>query len=345
MVSKEKKEKVELSVVVPVLNEEENLRELHFHLTEVLRKLGIKYEVIIVDDGSTDNSLLIFEEMVKVDPNLIVIRFRRNFGQTAAISAGFAQASGEVIVTMDGDLQNDPQDIPRLLAKLNEGYDVVSGWRADRKDKFLTRRIPSILANKLICKITGVELHDFGCTLKAYRKEIAKNVRLYGEMHRFIPALASWVGARIVEVKVAHHPRTRGKSKYGLSRTVRVLLDLITVNFLLKFSTRPIQVFGKIGLLSGFIGFLICAYLSIAKIFFPSDQTSLNERMPMLLLGILLIFVGMQFITMGLLGEIIVRTYHESQDKPVYVIRDIIGNAKAKNNKNNKNKDNGETNL
>ena len=316
---------VEISIVLPVFNEEKNLEELHLRLKEALDKLGREYEIIAVDDGSNDGS---FEELKRIhqnDPKLRVIKFRRNFGQTAAISAGFHYARGDVIITMDSDLQNDPVDIPRLLDKMAEGYDVVSGWRADRKDKFLSRRLPSILANRLISRMTDVKIHDFGCTLKAYKKEVTDNIDLYGEMHRFIPALARWIGAEVAEIKVEHHPRKHGKSKYGISRTTRVILDLITVKFLLTFSTRPIQIFGRLGLTSGFLGFLICLYLSIMKLFF---KMSLLERMPMLLLGILMILVGVQLVTMGLLGEIMVRTYHESQRKPIYVIKEVIGEDK-----------------
>jgi glycosyltransferase involved in cell wall biosynthesis len=316
---------IDISIVLPILNEEKNLEELQSKLTEALVKLGREYEIVAIDDGSTDDTFEVLKRLHRRDPRLKIIKFRRNFGQTAAISAGFDHARGDVIVTMDSDLQNDPSDIPRLLGKIDEGYDVVSGWRADRKDKFLSRRLPSILANKFIARMTGVKLHDFGCTLKAYRKEVVDNINLYGEMHRFIPALARWVGAEITEMKVKHHPRKHGKSKYGISRTTRVILDLMTVKFLLAFSTRPIQIFGLMGLGSGLVGFLICLYLSIGKLLFPSEATSLTKRMPMLLLGILLILVGVQLITMGLLGEIMVRTYHESQRKPIYVIKEIVG--------------------
>jgi len=338
--------KIELSIVIPVLNEEENLKELHSRLTDSLSKLGLRYEIIIVDDGSTDGSLEVLREIVLLDKALKVISFRRNFGQTAAMSAGFDHARGDIIITMDADLQNDPADIPRLYEKLNEGYDVVSGWRRKRKDAFILRRLPSIIANRLIVLMTGVKLHDFGCSLKAYRREVAKHIRLYGEMHRFIPALAHWIGAKITEIEVQHHPRVRGKSKYGISRTIRVILDLLTVKFLLRFSTRPIQVFGLMGLISGFLGFLICSYLSIGKLLasiflqtseaygfetgilsYLYSETRLTERMPMLILGVLLILVGVQLVTMGLLGELITRTYHESQNKPIYVIRELIGDV------------------
>jgi len=227
---------------------------------------------------------------------------------------------------MDGDLQNDPSDIGPLIEKLQEGYDLVAGWRADRKDKLLLRKIPSWLANRLIKKSTGIKLHDFGCTLRAYRRDLVRDIKLYGEMHRFIPALAALAGARIAEIKVKHHPRLHGRSKYGISRTIRVLLDLITVNFLLRFATRPIQVFGLVGLISGTIGFFICAYLSIGKLFFPDPhKISLLKHMPLLMLGVLLILVGVQFVSMGLLGELIVRTYFESQNKPIYYVREVIG--------------------
>jgi glycosyltransferase involved in cell wall biosynthesis len=324
-------EKVEISVVIPIYNEVENVEELHHRLTEELKRLDRSYEIIIVDDGSTDGSYDLLKKLVQNDPHLRVIRFRRNFGQTPALSAGFDFARGKTIITMDGDLQNDPADIGPLMDKLQEGYDLVAGWRADRKDRLLLRKIPSWLANRLIKKTTGIKLHDFGCTMRAYRSDLVKDIKLYGEMHRFIPALAALAGARIAEIKVRHHPRLRGKSKYGISRTIRVLLDLITVNFLLRFATRPIQVFGLVGLISGMIGFFICAYLSIGKLFFPDPhKISLLKHMPLLMLGVLLILVGVQFISMGLLGELIVRTYYESQGKPIYYIREVIGGEKEK---------------
>lgn len=326
---------IDLSIVIPVFNEEENLEELYDRLSSALAPIKQSYEIIFVDDGSTDRSFEILRQIAQINLNVKAIRFRRNFGQTAAMSAGFDHAQGNVIIPMDADLQNDPLDIERLLQKLDEGYDVVSGWRADRKDGFILRRLPSIFANRLIARLTGVHLHDFGCTLKAYRREVIEHINLYGELHRFIPVLAKLAGAEIAEIKVRHHPRTRGKSKYGISRTIRVILDLITIKFLMSYSTRPIQIFGLMGLLSLFAGLGICSYLSIGKLFFPAgiqsgwlsyiySETSLVQRMPMLILGVLLLFIGVQFITMGLLGELMVRTYHESQRKPIYVIREIV---------------------
>lgn len=322
------KSNVDLSIVIPVLNEEKNLNELHKRLVDALSKLNLSHELIFVDDGSSDRSFELMKVIAQKGNSVKVIKFRRNFGQTAAISAGFHHSRGEIIITMDADLQNDPVDIERLITKLNQGYDVVSGWRKKRHDGFILRLLPSKVANWLIAKITGIPLHDFGCTLKAYRREIVKNINLYGEMHRFIPALARWIGAEISEIEVTHHPRTKGKSKYGISRLPRVILDLITVKFLMSFSTRPIQIFGALGLISGIVGFIVCAYLSVGKIFFPSDKTSLLNRMPMLMLGVLLIFTGVQFVTMGLLGELIVRTYYESQDKPIYAIKEIYESVK-----------------
>ena len=309
-----------ISVIVPLLNEEENIEVLYRELIDQLRELGQKFEVIFVDDGSTDRTFEILSKIQKDDSRVKVISFRKNFGQTAALSAGFDHAKGDIIVTLDADLQNDPQDIPKLLEKLNEGYDLVNGWRFDRKDPFLTRRLPSIIANKIISLITRVTLHDYGCTLKAFRKEVTKNIRLYGEMHRFIPAIASGMGISICEVKVNHRARKYGKSKYGISRTIRVILDLITVKFLLSYATRPIQVFGLLGFCSGIIGFAIAIYLTIQRQFFGIP---LANR-PLLLLAILLIFIGLQFVTLGLIAELQARTYHEAQNKPIYVIREIL---------------------
>jgi len=307
-------------VVVPLFNEEKNIRILCQELIDVLIKLDLTFEIIFVDDGSTDKSLAILSELQENDSRIVVISFRRNFGQTAALSAGFDYARGDIIITLDGDLQNDPEDIPKLLQKLSEGYDIVNGWRFDRKDFFISRRLPSIIANKIISFSTNVKLHDYGCTLKAFRKEITQNIRLYGEMHRFIPAIASGMGSSVAEVKVNHRPRKFGRSKYGISRTIRVILDLITVKFLLSYATRPLQIFGLLGFNCGIIGFGIVLYLTIQRQFF---DIPLGNR-PLLLLAILLIFMGLQFITLGLLAELQSRTYHEAQNKPIYVIRKIL---------------------
>jgi glycosyltransferase involved in cell wall biosynthesis len=316
----EKPKPVEISVVIPIYNEEENIRELHAKLIAVLPTITENCEIIFVDDGSTDNSFNILKEINTEDKNVKAIKLRRNFGQTAAISAGFDHSKGDVIITMDGDLQNGPEDIPLLLEKINEGYDVVSGWRVDRKDPFFTKKLPSKFSNWLASKLTGVKLHDFGCTLKAFRREVVENINLYGEMHRYIPALASWMGISIAEVKVRHHPRQHGTSKYGITRLMRGMLDLITVKFLLSYSTRPLQLFGIPGIISFFVGFVIGAYLTVEKLFFGM---SLADR-PLLLLAVLLIFLGVQFITMGLLGEIITRTYYEVQGKPIYAVKEIV---------------------
>ncbi len=312
---------MKLSVVIPIYNEEENIKALYDELKGVLDSLDYDYEIIFIDDGSSDDSLAVLETIQRQDQRLVVVSFRRNFGQTAAMSAGFDYATGDVIVTMDGDMQNDPRDIPRFLEKMAEGYDLVSGWRHDRQDPFISRRLPSILANKIISLVTGVHLHDYGCTLKTFRKEITRGIRLYGEMHRFIPAIASGMGGRISEVKVNHRPRRFGKSKYGISRTIRVILDLLTVKFLLSYATRPIQVFGLLGIISGGIGFCLALVLTIERQFFGMP---LANR-PLLLLAVLLIFMGMQFISLGLLGELQVRTYHESQNKPIYTVRKVLG--------------------
>jgi glycosyltransferase involved in cell wall biosynthesis len=312
-----------ISVVIPLYNEEENVQELHARLKSVLEKLGTDYEVLFVDDGSSDNTLKLLQDIQRQDNNVVVLSLRRNFGQTAAFAAGFDYSRGDIIITMDGDLQNDPNDIPKLI-ELMKDNDLVSGWRKQRKDPFISRRLPSIMANWLISKVTGVNLHDYGCSLKAYKRDVIKNLNLYGEMHRFIPAVASWYGVRIAEVETEHHPRMRGKSKYGISRTMKVVLDLITVKFLQSFSTKPLQFFGPIGLASGMLGFLISAYLAIGKLVAGRD---IGGR-PLLLLGALLIIVGIQFIGMGLLGEMMVRVYHETQKKPIYVIKKVIGPGK-----------------
>lgn len=313
-------DQLEISVVVPLFNEEDNIEPLLIRLREALEPLGKEYEIILVDDGSTDGSFESLRRLHARDPRLKVVRLRRNFGQTAAFSAGFDQAEGRVIVTIDADLQNDPADIPLLLAKLEQGYDIVSGWRKGRQDPFLSRRFPSMVANFLISEVTGVKLHDYGCSLKAYRREVVKNVDLYGELHRFIPALASWMGISLAEVPVTHHPRRYGKSKYGLSRTPRVILDLLTVRFLLSYSTRPIHIFGSLGILTSFLGAIILAYLGFIRLVL---QLSIADR-PVLLLGILLFVVGVQFVTMGLLAELTIRTYHEARNKPTYMVREIL---------------------
>ena len=313
---------MDLSIIIPLLNEEESINNLYHELVTALAPVNRPYELIFVDDGSSDQSLNILSEIQQNDSKVVVISFRKNFGQTAALSAGFDHAKGDIIVTLDADLQNDPNDIPKLLKKLDEGYDIVNGWRFKRKDPFLTRRLPSIIANKIISFATNVKLNDYGCTLKAFRKEITQNIRLYGEMHRFIPAVASGMGISIAEVKVNHRPRKYGQSKYGISRTIRVVLDLITVKFLLNYATRPIHVFGLIGFISGTLGFTMALFLTIQRQFFNIPMAN----RPLLLLAIMLIFIGLQFITLGLIAELQARTYHESQNKPIYAIRKILKN-------------------
>jgi glycosyltransferase involved in cell wall biosynthesis len=310
---------VTLSAVVPVYNEVDNLGPLHAELTEALSAFGRPYEIVYVDDGSTDGSFPILRTLQEQDTHVVVVRFARNFGQTAALAAGFDHASGTVVVTLDADRQNVPADIPALVEKLDEGYDLAVGWRHARRDPWLSRKLPSVVANALIGWITGVRLHDYGCTLKAMHRDVVQGLRLYGEMHRFIPALASDLGARIVEVPVGHRPRVAGRSKYGLSRIIRVVLDLMTVKFLSDYSTRPIQVFGVIGLVSSAVGLLLTGVLGIQRLFFG---VPLANR-PILWLGILLTLMGMQFVTMGLLGELLIRTYHEAQNKPVYRISEV----------------------
>jgi glycosyltransferase involved in cell wall biosynthesis len=317
---------MDLSVVVPVYNEEECVESLCERLHRSLSALGRSYEIILVDDGSSDGTWDLLTACATRYPGLRLIRFRRNFGQTAAMSAGFHHARGEIVVTLDADLQNDPDDIPLLLARSDKGYDVVSGWRRDRKDPFLNRRLPSMLANHLISRITGVHLHDYGCTLKAYRRDVIRDVHLYGEMHRFIPALASWVGATVDEVVVTHHAREFGQSKYGISRTFRVILDLITVKFLMRYSLGPMQMFGKIGLcflLPALALFALMIGGHASFLLFGTEFASELVKRPFWIMSAtMLLFLGVQFISMGLLAEIQIRTYHESQNKRTYVIRE-----------------------
>lgn len=309
----------EISVVVPMRNESPNVAELYREMTAALSAFGRPYEIIAIDDGSTDDTFQLLAKLQEEDERLRVIRFRRNFGQTAAFAAGFAHARGRYVVTSDGDLQNDPADIPRLIQALEKGPDIVAGWRRKRKDPFFNRRLPSMIANWIISRATGVKLHDYGCSLKAFRAEVVKPMKLYGEMHRFLPAIASEQGVVIEEQIVNHRARLHGNSKYGISRTVRVVLDLMTVKFLLSYSTRPLQIFGLWGFAMGAAGTLICGYLAYLKYF---GHQGIGDR-PLLLFGILLISTGVQLVTLGLLAELQSRTYHESQNKPVYVIREI----------------------
>jgi len=310
----------EISVVIPVFNEEGNLAALHQELTAALERFGKRYEILFIDDGSTDAGFALLKSLNHRDEHVRVVRFRKNFGQTAALAAGFAEARAPVIVTLDADLQNDPKDIPRLVERLDAGFDMVCGWRKDRKDAFLVRKLPSQIANWLISVTTGVHLHDYGCTLKAFRAEVVKSLQLYGEMHRFIPAVASGFGVSIDEMVVGHRPRRAGQSKYGISRTVRVILDLITVKFLLDFSHRPLQVFGLAGLSMGAVGFALGCYLTWVKF-------GLGEPIggrPLLLLSALLMVFGVQLASLGLIGELQARTYHENRSAPPYAIREKL---------------------
>jgi glycosyltransferase involved in cell wall biosynthesis len=308
-----------LSVVIPIRNESASVPELYRQLTEALEHWGRPYEILAIDDGSTDDSFAKLAACQASDPRWRIIRFRRNFGQTAAFAAGFAHARGELIATSDGDLQNDPADLPLLVGLVEQGADIACGWRKDRKDAFLTRRLPSMIANWIISHATGVKLHDYGCSLKVFRAEVVKPMRLYGEMHRFLPAIASEFGVSIVEQVVNHRARVHGTSKYGLGRTVRVVLDLMTVKFLLSYATKPLQIFGLLGIIMGGVGGAITSWLAIERLL---GYSSLANR-PLLLFGILLVFTGVQLITLGLLAEMQVRTYHESQDKQIYVIREV----------------------
>ena len=314
---------IDISIVVPIYNEVDSLEPLVSSIHDAMAKTGKSYEVVLVDDGSQDDSWNKMISLAERHPCLHLIRFRRNFGQTAAMSAGFTEARGQIIITMDADLQNDPADIPLLLAQIDAGYDVVSGWRKNRKDAFINRKLPSILANALISAMTGVPLHDYGCTLKAYRAEVIKDVHLYGEMHRFIPALASWVGGRVAEVAVNHHPRRFGKSKYGISRTSKVVLDLLTVKFLLHYSTRPIQIFGRIGMIFASLALLMLGTIFVDRLFVEHLASDYLLKRPFwIVTPLMLIGFCIQFISMGLLAEMQTRTYHEAQAKPIYVIRE-----------------------
>jgi len=314
---------MELSVVIPIRNEAASIEELHRELTATLDAWGRPYELIVVDDGSTDESFETLARIQAIDPRLRVIRFRRNFGQTATFAAGFDHARGRYIVTSDGDLQNDPRDIPAMVEELESGADIVCGWRKDRKDALLSRRLPSTLANGLISFVTGVHLHDYGCSLKAFRAEIVRGMKLYGEMHRFLPAIASEQTSRITERVVNHRPRKHGRSKYGIGRTVRVVLDLLTVKFLLSYATRPLHIFGLVGGAMTLAGVLISGWLAYWRLVGAISLSAQGGRLPMLLLGIVLIFTGVQLVTVGLLAELQARTYHESQNKPTYAIREI----------------------
>lgn len=312
---------IRYSVVVPFFNEQENIPTLYMKITEVMDSIGEPYEMVFVDDGSKDNSYRVLSEIYEHDRRVNVVRLRRNFGQTPALKAGFDHARGEVVISMDGDLQHDPDEIPRFLEKIEEGFDLVSGWRTNRRDSWLMRRLPSRVANWLMAKLSGIELHDFGTTFKAYRREILQEIQLYGELHRFIPALASSTGARIAEVPISNPERKSGTSNYGIGRTIRVFFDLIMVKFLLDYSTRPLQLFGVLGLAGSGTGVLLALYLLVDK--FANHQDIMTTHGPLLLLAIALFVSGIQFISMGLLGEISSRTYYESQDKPIYALREV----------------------
>lgn len=316
----QKSDRIEISVLLPVYNEQDNITRLSVSLTDALEKLSRSYEVIYVDDGSTDQSLAKLREVGARDRRVRIVSLRRNYGQTAAMSAGIDHARGQILIPMDADLQNDPADIGRLLEKLDEGYDVVSGWRKDRKDRWLTRRLPSHLANRLAAKLSGVDLHDFGCSLKAYRRDALTDVKLYGEMHRFIPIYAGWAGARVTEIPVTHHARAAGKSKYGLSRTIKVLFDLITIKFLSSYLTKPLYLFGT----AGVVCLLISFFTIVFALYYRFVEGVHLNRMPLATLSMIMFAMGVQFIFMGLLAEMIVRTYHESQDKPTYLVRERI---------------------
>ncbi|MGA9800727.1 MAG: glycosyltransferase family 2 protein [Terriglobales bacterium] len=312
---------IRYSVVVPFFNEQENVSPLYMKLTEVMDSLGDPYELVFVDDGSRDNTFKVLSDIYEHDRRVNLVRLRRNFGQTAGLKAGFDFARGDIIISMDGDLQHDPEEIPRFLEKMEEGYDLVSGWRHARRDHWLMRQIPSRIANWMMAKLSGIELHDFGTTFKAYRREIIQEIQLYGELHRFIPALASSTGARIAEVPIVNLERKNGKSNYGIGRTIRVFFDLIIVKFLLDYSTRPLQFFGLLGMGGAGLGFAIAVFLIYEKL--HNHMPIMTEHGPLMLLAVALLVSGMQFISMGLLGELMSRTYYESQNKPIYSLREV----------------------
>ena len=317
---------IRYSIVVPFYNEQENIPTLYMKITEVMDSIGEPYEMVFVDDGSKDNSYRVLSEIYEHDRRVNVVRLRRNFGQTPALKAGFDFARGEIVISMDGDLQHDPEEIPRFLEKIDEGFDLVSGWRANRRDHWLMRRLPSRVANWMMAKLSGIELHDFGTTFKAYRREILQEIQLYGELHRFIPALASSTGARIAEVPISNSDRKNGKSNYGIGRTIRVFFDLIIVKFLLDYSTRPLQFFGLLGLIGTGIGVILGTFLMAQKLILHNDVIA--EHGPLLLLAAVSFVSGIQFISMGLLGEISSRTYYESQNKPIYALREVKSHRK-----------------
>lgn len=318
----EKQRTARYSIVIPLFNEEENLRLLYMKVVEIMDAVGDTYQVIFVDDGSSDRTCGLLREICANDSRVTAVRLRRNFGQTTALQAGFDNAEGEVIISLDGDLQHDPAEIPQFISKINEGYDLVSGWRVKRKDTWLTRRLPSRIANWMMAKLSGVDIHDFGTTFKAYRREILQHMRLYGDHHRFIPALASSFGARIAEIPIRNIPRTSGKSNYGLSRTIRVIIDLISIKFLLEYSTRPLQFFGLVGFASTGLGILIGIFLAFKKVF--TGQPIMLQHGPLLFLAVLLILSGIQLLSVGLVGEMVTRTYFESQQKATYAVQEII---------------------
>jgi glycosyltransferase involved in cell wall biosynthesis len=317
---------IQFSIVVPFFNEQENIPPLYMKLTEVMDGIGEPYELIFVDDGSKDNTFKVLSDIYEHDRRVNIVRLRRNFGQTAALKAGFDFARGEVIISLDGDLQHDPEEIPRFVEKMEEGYDLVSGWRYQRKDAWLTRQLPSRIANWMMAKLSGIELHDFGTTFKAYRREIIQEIQLYGELHRFIPALASSSGAKIAEVPIENLQRKTGRSNYGIGRTIRVFLDLLIVKFLLDYSTRPLQFFGVLGMIGTSFGMIIAVYLGIDKLIHHTD--TIAEHGPLMLLAVVLFLSGVQLLSLGLLGEITSRTYYESQNKPIYALREVKSHRK-----------------